>query len=155
MLKPTIFTWTIIIFGIIFIFIPMLYINVVVLLRPKSQKSKDLLIGKGEDWRDRTHFKVSYGIAVADCILWFPLFLAAFVGVLLGFAWGYGALIASGTISLYINIMFWFSEREYVFPSQGPLVYYTYYWGFFVYWGVVAIAYGLYRLNQLTNYLDP
>jgi len=47
---------------------------------------------------------------------------------------------------VYINIIFWFSERAYVYPAQGPLAYYTYYWGFFVYWGVAVVAYAVLRL---------
>jgi hypothetical protein len=37
-------------------------------------------------------------------------------------------------------------EQEYVYPSRGPLAYYTYYWGFFVYWGATVVAYSVLRL---------
>jgi hypothetical protein len=51
---------------------------------------------------------------------------------------------------VYISIILWFSEREYVYPAYGPLVYYTYFWGFFVYWGVAAGVYALLRLADVT-----
>jgi len=115
-------------------------------MQPHSRKAKDVLIGKGEDWRDKTHFRASYGGAWADLMCWFPLLAAGSIGVVLGKQWGYGLWLASGAMSVYINIILWFSERAYVYPVQGPLVYYTYYWGFFVYWGVAVIAYTVLRL---------
>lgn len=96
-------------------------------MQPHSQKAKDLLIGKGEDWRDKTHFRMSYGMAWADLTCWLPLLAVGSIGVMLGKKWGYGLWLASGAISVYINIIFWFSERAYVYPVQGPLAYYTYY----------------------------
>ena len=42
------------------------------LLNPKGQKAKDILIGKGEDWRDKTHFKSAYALALADWIFFLP-----------------------------------------------------------------------------------
>jgi len=41
----------------------------------------------------------------------------------------------------------WFFEKEYVYQAQGPLVYYTYWWGNFVYWGTAALIYAVLRLN--------
>ena len=54
---------------------------------------------------------------------------------------------AAGACSLYINIVLWFTEKEYVYPTRGPLRYFTYYWGFFVYWGALALAYSAMRLS--------
>ena len=59
---------------------------------------------------------------------------------------GFGA---AGACSLYINIILWFTEKEYVYPTRGPLKYFTYYWGFFVYWGVLALVYSTARLSGL------
>ena len=146
MLEPTLITWVLVIFGAVLIFLPMIYAELLVVRRPQSQKTKDLLIGKGEDWRDKTHFRSTYGIAWADLVMWLPLLAVGSVGVLLGHEWGYLLWAASGAISVYISIVFWFSEREYVYPSAGPLVYFTYYWGFFVYWGVAVIIYSVWRL---------
>jgi len=146
MLQTTFITWILIIFGAVFIFLPMLYVQLLVVLRPHSQKAKDIIIGKGEDWRDKTHFRMSYGIAWADLIIWLPLLAAGSIGVILDQAWGYVLWAASGAISVYINIMLWFSEREYVYPASGPLAYFTIYWGFFVYWGVAVVAYAMLRL---------
>ena len=38
-------------------------------------------------------------------------------------------------------------SQEYVYPTRGPLKYYTYYWGFFVYWGALALAYSILRIS--------
>jgi len=146
MLHPTFITWILIIFGAVFIFLPMLYVQLLMAMRPHSQRAKDTIIGKGEDWRDKTHFRMSCGFAWADLVIWLPLLAVGSIGVMLGQTWGYVLWGASGAISAYINIVLWFSEREYVYPSRGPLAYYTYYWGFFVYWGVAAVAYAVLRL---------
>jgi hypothetical protein len=150
MLEPTLITWILIIFGLVFIFLPMLYVQLQMVLRPNSRKTRDIIIGKGEDWRDKTHFRMSYGDGWADLIIWLPLLAAGSIGVILGQVWGYALWAASGAISVYVNIILWFSEREYVYPACGPLVYYTYFWGFFVYWGVAVVVYTVLRLAGVT-----
>ena len=122
------------------------FVQLLVLIKPNNQKTKDLVIGKGEDYRDKTHRRLTSGIAWGDIIIWFPLLILGSIGVILGQEWGYALWLASGAISIYISIIFWFSEREYTYPSSGPLVYYTYYWGFFVYWGLAVIIYSSLRL---------
>ncbi|MHC4105494.1 MAG: hypothetical protein ACYSR9_11175 [Planctomycetota bacterium] len=149
MLKPTILTWVLVIFGLAFIFFPMVYVQVNVAFNPDSQKIKDIIIGKGEDYRDKTHFRSSYGIAWADLIFWIPLLAAGSIGVIMKRAWGYVLWGASGAIAVYISIIFWFTERAYVYPGVGPLVYYTIFWGFFVYWGVAAVVYATLRLTDV------
>ncbi|MCP4580311.1 MAG: hypothetical protein GY839_01740 [candidate division Zixibacteria bacterium] len=149
MLKPTLFTWILVIFGAIFIFIPMLYAQLLMALKPHSQKSKDILIGEGQDWRDKTHFRSAYGLAWADLIIWLPSIAVGSIGVLIGYPWGYVLWALSGAISVYINIVLWFSEREYVYPSKGPWIYFSYYWGFFVYWGLAAVIYSISRLVEV------
>ena len=150
MLEPTLITWILIIFGLVFIFLPMLYVQLRMVLRPNNRKTRDIIIGKGEDWRDKTHFRMSLGAGWADLMIWLPLLAAGSVGVILGQVWGYALWAASGAISVYVNIIFWFSEREYVYPACGPLVYYTYFWGFFVYWGVAVVVYTVLRLAGVT-----
>jgi len=149
MFEPTIVTWIIIVFGIITCG-PLLYAQLVMLLQPRGQKAKDILIGKGEDWRDKTHFKSAYALALADWIFFLPVFFTGIIGVLLGEIWGYVLFAVAGAISFYINIFLWFFEREYVYPAVAPLAYYTYIWGNFIYWGIVALIYSLLRLNGIT-----
>ncbi|MDP8210376.1 MAG: hypothetical protein P9M05_06160, partial [Candidatus Stygibacter australis] len=100
---------------------------------------KDLLIGKGEDWRDRTHFKSALAFAWADWLVILPLLIIGHFGVLSGQLWGYTIWFALGTISVYFSIVFWVMEKEYTYPSCGRFAYYTYFWGFFLYWGIAAI----------------
>ena len=123
--------------------------QLVVLLQPHSQKTKELVIGKGEEWRDKTHFKSAYALAWADWIFFVPVFVAGIIGVLLAQTWGYVLFAVVGAISVYINIFLWFFEREYVYPAVGPLAYYTYIWGNFIYWGTAAFIYSLLRLNEI------
>ena len=148
MLQPTILTWILIVFGIITC-VPLFLAQLVILIYPKGQKAKNILIGKGEDWRNETHFKLAFGMAWADWLLFFPLITAGSVGVIMGTAWGYLLWAGSGVISLYINLVLWFVEKKYVYPSYGPLAYYTYYWGNFVYWGLAVIVYSVYRIIGL------
>ncbi len=149
MLQPTLVTWILIIFGLITCG-PLLYAQLVMLLQPHDQKARDLMIGKGEEWRDNTHFKSAYGLAWADLIFFMPLFVAGIIGVLFGQVWGYVLFAVAGAIQLYINIFLWFFEREYVYPAVGPWVYYTYIWGNFIYWGLVSLIYALLRLSGIS-----
>ena len=149
MLQPTFVTWILVIFGAITL-LPLLLAQLTILVQPFGRKAKDILVAKGEDWRDTTHFRSAYGFAWADWVLLVPLFVAGSTGVLLGQAWGYVLWAAAGTISVYVNIVLWFMEKEYVYPSRGPLAYYTYYWGFFIVWGAFALAYAALRLAGIT-----
>ena len=147
-MQPTIVTWILIIFGGITM-TPLLLAQTIMLVKPNSQLAKDILIAKGEDWRDKTHFGTALGFALADWVLVVPLLVSGSIGVILGYAWGYVLWGSAGAISLYINIVLWFMEKEYVYPSRGALAYYTYYWGFFVYWGALALAYSALRLSGI------
>ena len=68
MIEPTITTWIIAVFGSI-IFTLLLVSQLVIIIKPKSQQAKDILIGKGENWRDKTHFKSAYAFAWTDWIV--------------------------------------------------------------------------------------
>ncbi len=144
-MQATAITWTLIVFGVITL-LPLVVAQLSILIRPGSRKTTDLLVGKDEDWRDKTHFSMAVGSAWADWLFFVPLFLAGTAGIVLGRPWGYVLFGAAGACSLYINIILWFTEREYVYPSRGPLRYFTYYWGFFVYWGALALVYSVLRI---------
>jgi hypothetical protein len=128
---------------------PLVSAQFIMLVKPRSQQAKDVLVAKGEDWRDKTHFRTALGMAWADWLLVVPLAISGSIGVILGHPWGYVLWGAAGSISLYINIVLWFTEKEYVYPSRGALAYYSYYWGFFVYWGALALAYSAMRLSGI------
>ena len=148
MFEPTYITWILLSFGVITC-LPLLYAQLVLLLKPHGQKAKDILIGKGEEWRDKTHFKSAYGMAWADWLIFLPVLLAAIVGMLSSKSWGYALFAIAGTIQIYINTVLVFSEKEYVYPHCGPIAYYTYYWGDFMYWGMAAFVYGILRINGI------
>lgn len=105
------------------------------------------MIGKGEDWRDKSHFKSQFALARADWIIFVPIFCTSIAGLAMAESWGYVLFGFSGAIQLYINVFLWFFEKEYVYPAQGPLKYYTYYWGNFVYWGAAVTIYSVLRLH--------
>ena len=148
MLKPTLTTWILIVFGLITC-VPLLIAQLIILIEPEGKRAKDILIGKGEEWRDKTHFKSAYSLAVADWIIFMPIFIAGITGMLLSSYWGYLLFTISGAIQLYINSFLWFFEKEYVYPSNGPVKYFTYIWGNFMYWGIASLVYGIIRLNGL------
>ena len=147
-MQPTIITWVLIIFGVITL-APLVFAQLFMIFKPYSQQAKDILVAKGEDWRDKTHFRSALGCAWADWLLVVPLVISGSIGIILGHAWGYVLWGAAGSISLYINIVLWFMEKEYVYPSRGALAYYSYYWGFFIYWGAIALAYSAMRLSDI------
>ncbi len=145
MIPPTIVTWIIIVFGAI-TFLPLLFAQLLMLFKPNGQKTKELIIGKGEDWRDTTHFRSALAFAWADILIIFPLLIIGDIGVLFGHSWGYILWVALGILSIYFSILFWVMEKKYSYPSVGYLAYYTYYWGFFLYWGIIAIVYSAIQL---------
>ncbi len=147
-MQPTILTWVLVGFGAITL-LPLFLAQSSMLTRPDSRKTRGLIIGKGEDWRDTTHFRMSLGAAWADWLFFGPVFVVGSVAMLFGHAWGYLLFGAAGACSVYINLILWFTEKDYVYPTRGPLRYFTYYWGFFVYWGVLALAYSVARLSGL------
>ena len=148
MIEPTFVTWILVIFGAITL-LPLTFAQLIMLIQPNGQKARDILIGQGEDWRDKTHFRSALGFAWADWIILMPLAVSGSIGVLTGQIWGYLLWASAGSISVYINIVLWFMEKEYVYPSRGALKYYTYYWGFFVYWGIAVLVYSVLRLSKI------
>jgi len=147
MYQPTITTWIIVIFGLITC-LPLLVAQLFMLFHPEGQKAKDILIGKDEEWRDRTHFKFALGAAWADWLIFFPLFFSGIIGMFLSEKWGFLLFSISGAIQLYMNTILWYLEKEYIYPSKGPLRYYTYYWGNFMFWGIASLLYGIFRFSQ-------
>lgn len=147
-MQPTLVALALVVFGVVTL-MPLLLAQLAMLIRPESRETRNLIIGKGEEWRDKTHFKLALGAAWADWLYFAPLFVVGSVGVLMGQAWGYMLFGAAGACSLYINIILWFTEKEYVYPTRGPFRYFTYYWGFFVYWGALALAYSVVRVSGI------
>ena len=143
--RPTIMTWIIALFGAV-IFLILFLANLVILFKPESQRAKDIFIGKGEDWRDRSHFKSAYAFAWGDLLVIMPLLVSGHIGVLTGQRWGYVIWIVLGAISIYFSIVFWVMEKEYTYPANGPLAYYTYIWGFYLYWGIAAVIHSLLKI---------
>ena len=75
--------WGIAIFGAI-TFLPLFGVQFMMILKPHGQKTKELIIGKGGAWRDKTHFRSALAFAWADLLVLFPLFISGSIGVLLG-----------------------------------------------------------------------
>jgi hypothetical protein len=146
MSEPTTITWVIAVFGVI-TFLPLLGAQLVMILKPNSQISKNLIIGKGEDWRDKTHFKSALAFAWADLIIILPLFTLGTILAIQGQLWGYVIWISLGVLSIYFSILFWVLEKEYTYKTNGWFAYFTYFWGFFLYWGIAAIVHSVLQLN--------
>jgi hypothetical protein len=136
------YSYSIIIFGLIFYSI-LIIIQLMMILSPKSKIVKELLIGKGADWNDHTHFKTAKGFAYADLIVIATLLILSSIGVLAGFLWGYLFLFSLGCLSIYFSILCYIIEKEYTYPNVGFVGYYTYYWGSYLYFGIAAIIISL------------
>ena len=145
MIEPTLVTWILLVGGAV-TFLPLLVAQTMMIFQPRSKATRELLVGKGEDWRNETHFKTALAFAWADWLVIFPLLILGGWGVIEGLVWGYVLWLALGCISIYFSVLCWIVEKEYTYPSRGPWVYYTYYWGFFLYWGIAAIIYSLIQL---------
>lgn len=145
-----IITLVLVVFGLT-TFLPLLISQFIMLLKPKGQLAKKLLIGKGENWRDRTHFKSALAFAWADILVILPILIASCVGVLFALLWAFVLWIVLGFISIYFSIQCWVLEKEYTYPSIGGLAYYTYYWGFFLYWGIAAIIFSIIKIFTHIN----
>jgi hypothetical protein len=141
-MKPTIFTWILAIFGAI-TFLPLMVAQFIMLLKPNSQQAKDLIIGKGKEWRDHTHYRSALAFAWADILIILPLLILSTVGVFSGQLWGYTLWLVLGILSIYFSILFWVLEKSFTYSAVGWLAYYTYFWGFFLYWGVGALVYSI------------
>jgi len=149
MLESTTVTWVLVCFGVATC-APLLYAQSIMVLSPRSERARTLMIGAGETWRDESHFKTQYALARADWLLFAPVFVASIVGLYLERSWGFYLFGVSGAIQLYINTFLWFFEKEFVYRAQGPLAYYTYFWGNFMYWGTLTLVYSAMRLSGIT-----
>lgn len=145
MIKPTLITWILVVFGAI-TFLPLMFAQLIMIIKPHHQKTKDVIISKNSDWRDQSHFKYSLAFAWADCLVLFPLFLAGTICVIIGFVWAYFLWIILAVLSIYFSIIFWVLEREFSLPENGKLAYFTYIWGFFLYWGLGAFIYSILQI---------
>lgn len=141
-MKISIFTWILSIFGVI-TFLPLMLAQLLMLLSPESKQARDLIIGKGETWRDDTHYRSALAFAWADILILLPIFIISYWGIFSGHEWGYILWFVLGIISIYFSIIFWVQEKAYVLPSCGRLAYYTYFWGSFLYWGIGVSVYSL------------
>ena len=148
-IEPTTVTWILVIFGAVMLVLLALA-QLVIMIKPGSRLSSDILVGRNHAWRDDTHFRLAYGCAWGDWLILLPLATVGSVAVINGYAWGYLVWAAAAAVTLYINTVLWFVERKYVLPAFGPLAYYTYYWGFFMVWSAAAFCYALLRLNGIT-----
>jgi len=147
MLEPTPLTWILSIIGVV-IYLPAVYIQARAVASPHSQKTKDLLVGKGGDYHDRTYFNFCQGTGWADLTMTLPLCLLGSVGVLFGRPWGYMAWLAGAFITVYIHLVLLFIEGRHIYEKWGPLAFFTYGWGLWVYWALVVIGYSLVRVSS-------
>lgn len=147
MIQTTYVTWMIALFGAI-TFLPLFAAQLLMIVKPHSQKTKDLIIGKGEDWRDESHFRSALSFAWADLLLVLPLLIISAICVFNGQLWGYIIWVSLGILSIYFSIIFWVLEKKYTLKSVGWMAYFTYIWGFFLYWGIAVIIHSIIQMSN-------
>ncbi len=150
MIKPTIVTWVLSIIGVI-IYLPALYIQTLAICKPYSQKVKDMLVGKGGDYHDKTYFNFCQGTGWADLTISIPLAIIGSIAVLSGQSWGYMIWFAGAFITIYIHFVLIFIEGKHIYTKWCPLAFFTYAWGIWVYWAIVVIIYSLIRINEIVQ----
>jgi hypothetical protein len=148
MLEPTPVTWLLSIVGVA-IYLPAVYIQVLAVCKPHDQKTKDMLVGKGGDYHDKTYFAFCQGTGWADLCVQIPLVLVGCVAVLFAELWGYVLWFAGASITIYIHLVLVFVEGRHVYAHWGPLAFLTYGWGLWVWWGIVVVIYSLTRMAKV------
>ena len=118
-----------VVFGVI-TFLPLFFVQLYMLFKPHSKKTKELLIGKSEDWRDRTHYKSALAFVWADILIILPLFVLGSIWLVKSHLYGFLIYFALGILSVYFSILCWVLEKEYSYEAVDWLAYYSYYWGF-------------------------
>lgn len=146
MLEPTIFTWILCIAGVL-IYAPPIYLELLAIFKPDSQKTKDVLVGKGMDYKDRTHAAFCRGHGWADMLFPIPAVIIGSAGVLLGAPWGYMLWFAGAAITVYIHLILLFLEGKVIYSQWGKLAFFTYAWGIWVYWSLIVLVYTLFRVH--------
>jgi len=144
--EPTRITWILSITGLI-IYIPPIYLEVLAICRPRSQKTKDLLVGKGEDYKDQTHASFCHGHGWADMLVPIPFVIAGCIAVLFGRPWGYMLWFAGAAVTIYAHLILLFLEGREIYTKWGKLAFFTYAWGIWVYWSVIVMVYSLLRVQ--------
>ena len=137
--------WFLIVFGILS-FLPFLGAQFIMLIKPKSKIEKDLIIGKGKEWRDKSHYKTALAFAWGDWLIIVPIYIISNIGIILNQSWGNILWIALGLLSIYFSIVYFIMDKENTYPSCGPVAYYTYFWGFPLYWGIIAVIYSIIKI---------
>ncbi len=71
--------------------------------------------------------------------------------MLSGQSWGYMIWFAGAFITIYIHFVLIFIEGKHIYTKWGPLAFFTYAWGIWVYWAIVVIIYSLIRINEIVQ----
>ncbi len=145
MIEPTFVTWVLSIIGVV-IYLPAGYIQAAAVFRPQDRRTKDMLVGKGDDYRDETHLAFCRGAGWADLFVQLPLVIVGSIAVLSGHAWAYLPWFAGACITIYIHLVLLFIEGRHIYHKWGAPAFLTYGWGLWVYWAVVVVIYSLVRM---------
>lgn len=149
MIEPTATTWVLSVIGVI-IYLPAVYIQARAVFRPRARATKDLLVGRGEEYPDVSYVSFCRGSGWADLGLQIPLVIVGSVGVLFGRPWAYALWFAGVSITLYVHLILLFLEGKHIFTKWGPLAFFTYGWGLWAYYALVVAVYCLARLAGMS-----
>ena len=87
LIEPPLVPWLLVLTGAITLLLLVLA-QFVILIKPDSQLARNLLVGKNEQWRDKTRFRSAYGCAWADRLIMLPLAVVGSIAALQGYPWG-------------------------------------------------------------------
>jgi len=133
----------------ILIYLPAIYIQALAVFRPHDRKTKDMLVGKGGDYHDKTYFTFCRGTGWADLFIQLPLVVVGSITVLFGQPWAYMIWFAGASITIYIHLVLVFVEGKHIYTNWGPLAFFTYGWGLWVYWAIIVFIYSLVRMTRI------
>ena len=141
----TISTWVIgltglLIMGLLFAF------QLVAVLNPRGAWTVKNVYGGDSSATDPTaYFAVNQGYAWADVFFWGPIQIAGSIGMLLGARWGFLLALMGAVPFCYTAITIYVWDRDLGF-RKSTVTYWVIVWGMFPAFGLVEMAYCLYRL---------
>lgn len=138
-------TWLIALGGLLLISL-LLLLQGIALLRPHSEWTvKNVYGGTPEKSDSQAYFAFNQGFALADVMFWGPLQLVGSIGMLLGERWGFLFALMGAVPFCYSAIQFFVWDRDMGF-RRNTFTYWFVVWGMFPLFGVVEMAYCLWRL---------
>lgn len=141
----SVFTWIVALVGLVIMGM-LVVLQVIAIFRPHSDWTiKNVYGGKPGGGNDKAYFAFNQGFAYADAIFWAPFQFAGSIGMLMGERWGFLLALVASVPFWYTAIPIYIWDRDLGF-RQNTISYWVFVWGMFPLFGIIEMAYCIYRL---------